>query len=127
LNGYATSASGPAGMRRRQLMERLTGMGFAFPAAVLLVTTSLAPLAVLVLLSFTDYRLDDVGFKFIGLGNFGKAMTDPVFRRALWNTFVYVAIVLPLAVGLGLLVAILVHGRKRTRSFYEVVYFLPVT
>jgi multiple sugar transport system permease protein len=114
-------------MRRRQLMERLTGMGFAFPAAVLLVTTSLAPLAVLVLLSFTDYRLDDVGFKFIGLGNFGKAMTDPVFRRALWNTFVYVAIVLPLAVGLGLLVAILVHGRKRTRSFYEVVYFLPVT
>ena len=127
MNGYATSASGPAGMRRRQLMERLTGMGFAFPAAVLLVTTSLAPLAVLVLLSFTDYRLDDVGFKFIGLGNFGKAMTDPVFRRALWNTFVYVAIVLPLAVGLGLLVAILVHGRKRTRSFYEVVYFLPVT
>jgi multiple sugar transport system permease protein len=39
----------------------------------------------------------------------------------------YVAIVLPLAVGLGLLVAILVHGRKRTRSFYEIVYFLPVT
>jgi len=127
MNGYAASASGPAGMRRRALMEKLTGMGFALPATVLLVTTSLAPLAVLVALSFTNYRLDDVGFRFIGLDNFGKAMTDPAFRRALWNTFVYVAIVLPLAVGLGLLVAILVHGRKRTRSFYEVVYFLPVT
>ena len=127
MNGYASSASGPAGMRRRALMEKLTGMGFALPATVLLVTTSLAPLAVLVALSFTNYRLDDVGFRFIGLDNFGKAMTDPAFRRALWNTFVYVAIVLPLAVGLGLLVAILVHGRKRTRSFYEVVYFLPVT
>ena len=127
MNGYAASAYGPAGMRRRELMEKLTGMGFALPATVLLVMTSLAPLAVLVVLSFTDYRLDDLGFRFIGLDNFGKAMTDPVFRRALWNTFVYVAIVLPLAVGLGLLVAILVHGRKRTRSFYEVVYFLPVT
>lgn len=127
MNGYAACASGPAGMRRRELMEKLTGMGFAFPATVLLVTTSLAPLAVLVVLSFTNYRLDDLGFKFIGLDNFGKAMTDPVFRRALWNTFVYVAIVLPLAVGFGLLVAILVHGRKQTRSFYEVVYFLPVT
>ena len=25
------------------------------------------------------------------------------------------------------LVAVLVHGRKRTRGFYEVIYFLPVT
>ena len=127
MNAYARSAALPAGMRRRELIEKLTGMGFAFPAALLLITTSLAPLAVLMVLSFTNYRLDDIGFKFIGLDNFGKAMIDPVFRRALWNTFVYVAIVLPLAVGLGLLVAILVHGRKRTRSFYEVIYFLPVT
>jgi multiple sugar transport system permease protein len=117
----------PAGFRRREWIEKITGMGFAFPATLLLVTTSLAPLAVLLVLSFTNYRLDDVGFKFIGLDNFAKAMSDPAFRRSLWNTFVYVAIVLPLAVGLGLLVAILVHGRKRTRSFYEIVYFLPVT
>ena len=127
MNGSPALASGPTGMRRREIIEKVTGMGFAFPAALLLITTSLAPLVVLVVLSFTNYRLDDIGFKFIGLDNFGKAMTDPVFRRALWNTFVYVAIVLPLAVGLGLLVAILVHGRKRTRSFYEVIYFLPVT
>ena len=55
------------------------------------------------------------------------ALGDPVFRRSLSNTLVYVAIVLPVSVGLGLLVAILVHGRKRSRSFYEVVYFLPIT
>ena len=127
MSSIAQVGSAPAGFRRREWMEKLTGMGFAFPATLLLVTTSLAPLAVLVLLSFTDYRLDNVGFKFIGADNFAKAMTDAAFRRSLWNTFVYVAIVLPLAVGLGLLVAVLVHGRKRTRSFYEVVYFLPVT
>lgn len=47
--------------------------------------------------------------------------------RSLANTFAYVAVVLPGAVLLSLLIAILVHRRTRTRSFYEVVYFLPVT
>lgn len=113
--------------RRREWMEKLTGMGFALPATLLLLLTSLVPLAALFVLSFTDYDLGNIDMRFIGLANFDKALADPVFRRSLWNTFVYVAIVLPLAVGLGLLVAILVHGRKRTRSFYEVLYFLPVT
>ena len=122
------STSEPVGFRRRLLMEKLIGIGFAMPATLLLLTTSIAPLAVLIVLSFTDYDLGNLDFAFVGVANFGKAMTDPVFRRSLWNTFVYVAIVLPLAVGLSLLVATLVHGRsKLARSFYEVVYFLPVT
>jgi multiple sugar transport system permease protein len=54
-------------------------------------------------------------------------MSDPVFRRALRNTFLYVALVLPGAVVLGLFVAVLVHGRTRTRWVYQVIYFLPVT
>jgi len=113
--------------RRREWFEKLTGMGFAMPATLLLVVMSLTPLAVLFVLSFTDYDLGNVDLRFIGLTNFSKALADSVFRQSLWNTFVYVAIVLPLAVALGLLVAILVHGRRHTRSFYEVVYFLPVT
>lgn len=127
MSTLAHRTGAPAGLPRRALIEKLTGIGFAMPATLLLVTTSLAPLAVLVFLSFTDYDLGNLDFRFLGLANFAKAMTDPAFRRALWNTFIYVAIVLPLAVGLGLFVAILVHGRRRTRSFYEVVYFLPVT
>jgi multiple sugar transport system permease protein len=113
--------------RRRAWIEKITGMGFALPASLLLLLTSIVPLAVLIVLSFTDYDLGNVGLRFIGLANFEKALGDPVFRRSIWNTFVYVAIVLPGAVGFGLFVAILVHGRTRTRSFYEIVYFLPVT
>ena len=79
-------------------------------------------------LAFTDYELGNLDFKFVGLANFGKALADPVFRRSLWNTLRSTSpSCCRCAVGLGLLVAILVHGRKRTRSFYEVVYFLPVT
>ena len=103
------------------------GLGFAFPALLLLVLTNIIPLLMLFYLSFTDYELGALDTKIVGLKNFSKAMSDPIFRRSLWNTLLYVAIVLPGAVGFGLLVAILIHGRKTSRGFYEVVYFLPVT
>ncbi|MGD9507435.1 MAG: carbohydrate ABC transporter permease [Geminicoccaceae bacterium] len=103
------------------------GFGFAFPAFVLLLLMDLVPLAVLALLSLTDYQLGAVSMRFVGLDNFAAAFGDAVFRRSLVNTLLYVAIVLPGSVGLGLLVAILVHGRLRTRSFYEIIFFLPIT
>lgn len=127
MTAAALEAAALRASRRREWLEKLTGMGLALPATLLLLLTSIVPLAVLVVLSFTDYDLGNVDLRFIGLANFQKALADLVFRRSLWNTFVYVAIVLPGAVGFGLVVAILVHGRTRTRSFYEVVYFLPVT
>ena len=112
---------------RQRLIESVAGSAFAFPAFLLLVLTNLVPLVVLLYLSFTDFELGALDSHFLGLDNFRKALVDPVFRRSLANTFVYVAIVLPGSVGLGLLIAVLLHRRKRTRSFYEVVYFLPVT
>jgi multiple sugar transport system permease protein len=112
---------------RQQRAERIAGSSFVLPAFLLLVVVDIVPLLVLVYLSLTNYELGALTTKFVGLDNFRKALVDPVFRRSLGNTFVYVAIVLPAAVGLALLVAVLLHGRKRSRSFYEVIYFLPVT
>ncbi len=63
----------------------------------------------------------------MGLGNFVKAFQDPVFLRALTNTAIYAAIVIPFGVFLALGVALLVYNRKRSRAFWEVAYFLPVT
>ncbi|WP_411910508.1 carbohydrate ABC transporter permease [Mesorhizobium sp. CA13] len=112
---------------RQALIERLVAGGFALPALLLLVLTILVPLGVLGYLSFTDYELGEVDVHYVGLQNITDALTDPEFRRGLKNTLVYVAIVLPGSVILSLLVAVLVHRRKRTRSLYEIIYFLPVT
>jgi multiple sugar transport system permease protein len=78
-------------------------------------------------LSFTDYELGATDTAVVGLANYTKALADPVFRRALRNTFLYVALVLPGAVLLGLFIAVLVQSRTRTRWIYQVIYFLPVT
>jgi multiple sugar transport system permease protein len=103
------------------------GHGFAAPAALLLVLIYIVPVAVLAWLSLTDYQLGAIETRMLGLDNFSRALADPVFRRAILNTFAYVAIVLPAGVLLGLGAALLVHRRIRSRSLYEVVYFLPVT
>ncbi|MCP4564224.1 MAG: sugar ABC transporter permease [Bosea sp.] len=113
--------------RRRLWIERVTGLGFAMPALVLLVLTILAPLAVLVVLSLTNYEFGGVDLDFVGLANFQKALADPIIRRSLLNTLIYVAIMVPGGVFGALLIAILIHRRTRSRSLYEVIYFLPVT
>ncbi|WP_447556365.1 carbohydrate ABC transporter permease [Vreelandella sp. EE22] len=119
----ATDAPGLTQARRRQLK----GYAFATPAALLLLCIYIVPLITLLGMSVTDYRLGAVVTQFVGLENFSKAFTDPVFRRAFTNTLLYVAIVIPFGVGLALFIATLIHARVRSRSFYEVVYFLPVT
>jgi multiple sugar transport system permease protein len=121
------AARQPATPARRGLIEALAGIGFATPAFILLLTTLLAPVGVLAVLSFTNYELGALDLTFVGLKNFNKALADPVLRRSLANTLLYVAIVVPGGVIASLIVAILVHRRTRTRSLYEVIYFLPVT
>lgn len=113
--------------RRRLWIERVTGLGFAVPALALLLLTILAPLAVLVVLSLTNYEFGGVDLDFVGLANFQKALADPIIRRSLLNTLIYVAIMVPGGVFGALLIAILIHRRTRSRSLYEVIYFLPVT
>jgi multiple sugar transport system permease protein len=108
-------------------MEAFAGVGFSTPALVLLILTNLAPLFALGFLSFTNYELGSVDFSSVGLKHFNAAFNDPVIRRSLANTFLYVALVVPGSVLLSLLIAILVHRRGRSRGFYEVIYFLPVT
>lgn len=123
-----TSSAGFASATPRRLwIERVTGLGFALPAFALLLLTILLPLAVLLWLSLTNYEFGGVDMDWVGLANFQKALADPIIRRSLVNTLLYVAIVVPGGVLGALLIAVLVHRRKRTRSFYEVVYFLPVT
>lgn len=107
--------------------EARWGTIFAAPALLLILVILLAPLAVLVALSVTDYRLGAVALRVVGLDNYAAMLADPVFQRSLRNTFLYVAFVLPAAVFGGLGVALLVHARIRTRTLYEVIYFLPVT
>lgn len=118
--------SGNRSSRQERLLA-LVGAGFAAPAAILMVLLLLAPLASVILLSFSDYTLAATDIAFIGLGNYEKMLADAAVLRSIGNTLLYVAVVVPGTVGLGLLIALLVNRRFQSRRFYEVVFFLPIT
>ncbi len=103
------------------------GILFVLPAVLLLLAIYIIPMIVLAVFSVTDYQLGALSTKFVGLHNFQKAFSDPVFLRALANTVLYAVIVIPAGVFLALGIALLVYNRKRSRAFWEIAYFLPVT
>lgn len=103
------------------------GILFVLPAVLLLLAIYIIPMIVLAVFSVTDYQLGALSTKFVGLANFYKAFNDPVFLRALANTVLYAVIVIPVGVFLALGIALLVYNRKRSRAFWEIAYFLPVT
>lgn len=100
---------------------------FAAPAFLLLLATAILPGLTVFVLSFTDYELGGAMMSFVGLSHYAALFTDPDFWQALNNSAIYTAIVVPGSVGLALILALLVNDRTRSRRFYEIVYFLPVT
>ncbi len=122
----AAPAAAPRGRLGAVLPARIA-YAMAAPAAVLIVLTMLAPIAVMVVMSFTDYRFGEDAVPFVGLDNYLSLLNDRTFRRALFNTFFYVAMVVPGSVILGLVLAVLIDGLDHGGRFYRLVFFLPVT
>lgn len=95
--------------------------------------------AILFLGLFMVYPLVDVfiysleeGFNFasqtyygIGTHNYAYVLRDPYFLQAVKNTFLLVAITVPLSTGIALLISVGLSSIKVLRNFYQTVYFLP--
>ena len=61
----------------------------------------------------------------IGLGNFRDVLSDRLFIQALKNTFILVAITVPVSTGLSLLIALCLSSIKVLKKAFQTIYFLP--
>lgn len=77
-------------------------------------------------LSLTDWFLGVPEWNFIGWENYQYMFSDATFWNAFRNTAIYTGIVATLSIGLGLLVALLIHRVTKLQSFWQTIYFLPV-
>lgn len=114
----------------RTAHEALTDVWLAGPGTLILVVTIFVPVALVALLSFTDYQFGARSFDWIGLENYAELLTDPIGRRAITNTLLYVAIVVPSSMVLALLVALGLHRltlhSPTLSNALKAAYFLPV-
>ncbi|WP_297602303.1 carbohydrate ABC transporter permease [Microcella sp.] len=64
--------------------------------------------------------------EWIGLDNYLKAFSDPVFLDALVNAGAYTVVTVPLQMSIGLGLALLLDGAMPGRTVYRVLLYLPV-
>src|SRR5690606_33099145 len=110
----------------QRVRSALRVLGLTAPALFLMFVFLIGPLVSVVLLSFTDYQLGAPSIAFIGFDNYVEMVHDNTVRVSIGNTLLYVAIVVPGSVALGLGVALLIEADGSLRSFYRAAYFLPV-
>ncbi len=101
------------------------GAAFAAPYLVHLAVFFGYPLVFAIVLVF--HRWDVVTpMEWIGTGNITRLASDDLFARAMLNTGVFLALHIPLQIGVALLFAELLNGKLKGRGFFRTVYFLPV-
>ena len=89
----------------RRVREGLTDLWLAGPATVAMIVLVFVPVAIVAVLSFTDYQFGARSFRWVGLDNYEALLTQTTARRAVTNTLLYAAVVIPVSIALGLLVA----------------------
>ena len=106
--------------KHKMTKENWTGLAFIAPAAILLIIFLFIPFIMTIGYSFTNYNiLKPDAMEFVGLKNFIKLSQDTVFRKSIINTFVFVILVVPLQVCLGLGLALLINRKLKGISIFR--------
>jgi len=98
---------------------------FLLPALVINVAIILIPGLLTIAMAFCEWD-GATAPTFVGFDNFRAIVGDPVFFSALFNNIKWTLIFLTIPIAMGLIAASLLLIAKRGRTFFQVVYFLPV-
>ena len=104
--------------------EQLTGWAFIAPALVLLGLFMIYPIIWSLWMSFQVGK--GMNLSFGGFANIERLTKDPVFLRALGNTFIFFIIQVPIMITLALLFAVALNDSTlRFRGLFRTAIFLP--
>ncbi|GAA2110665.1 carbohydrate ABC transporter permease [Actinomadura alba] len=117
---------GPAvAASRRGRRTRRAPAWFLVPAFALYAFVVLLPSAQGAAFAFTDWDGLNPTRHFVGLGNFRDMLEDPGARGALRQTFIIAVAVTVIQNAIGLLLALGVHSRIKSRNVLRVLLFAP--
>ena len=109
----------------RRTQDFVTIIAFLSPAFALFLVFLLYPIFSSVYYSLYNWNGIGPAVKFVGLGNFKLILTDPVFIKAVVNGFVIVVLSLAVQLPLALALAILVGRDLPGRAFFRTIFFMP--
>ncbi|MGQ9411794.1 carbohydrate ABC transporter permease [Streptococcus pluranimalium] len=107
--------------------ESIMGYLFLSPAMIILGLFLFLPTLLSIYYAFTNYYLlTPDATTFIGLANFKKLFSDPLFMTSLKNIGQFVIFIIPLQLGLALSLALLVNNKRKSTIFFKIAFFAPV-
>ena len=117
------------GLRARA--EARAAWVFLTPAIGLIALFFAVPVVLGLVLSLTDFDIYAIGdpssARFVWLANYTRALSNPLFWKALGNTFYFVLASAPLSVAVSLVAALMVSSRlTRFQSVFRSIFFVPV-
>ena len=106
--------------------KSLKGWLYRLPALLFLGVFLVYPLVDVFIYSFEEgYNSASQTFFGVGMYNYQYVLRDPYFLQALKNTFILVAVTVPLSPGLALLISVGLSSIQGLRNLFQTVYFLP--
>ena len=99
---------------------------YLLPAILFLGAFMVYPLIDVFVYSFEEgFNSASQRFFGVGLYNYSYVLHDPYFLQAVRNTFILVAVTVPVSTGLALLISVGLSSIRKLRELYQTVYFLP--
>jgi multiple sugar transport system permease protein len=107
------------------------GVWFVAPAVFVIVVFFVLPVAAALAMSLTDFDIyalaDWSNLRFVGLSNYARLLTNPLFWQALANTLYFVLVGVPLSIALSLGAALLLDSPlTRFVRVFRTALFAPV-
>jgi len=112
---------------KRRYSDLLPALIFLLPGLILFILFFLGPMLYSLRISFFAWKIVHPDQSvFVGFDNYQRALSDPIFQRAIFNTLAYTVITVFVKMALGLGVALLLNQNFHGRTFFRVAYYLPV-
>lgn len=96
-----------------------------FPAAAYIVLLIGGPLVLAVMYAFSDARIGNPGFHYVGLENFRSILQSPSFRAALRNSVVFTVVAQIIVIVCSTMLSIALEKPFRGRKFTRFLILLP--
>lgn len=94
------------------------------PAVLSLLTWAYYPLGRGLVIAFQDYKIMG-NSQGVGLDNFIEVFTQPIFYKALANSFIYVGLTIGIGFFLPIFLAIALNEIPRLKLLFRTVFYLP--
>lgn len=122
--GQAVSRGPKRRLSQQSRIEERRFWVFLIPWIIGFLTFGLGPLVGSAVLSLTNYSLLNSP-SFIGLANYERLVTDPLFYKTMVNTIYFGGASVVLSVTFTLLIALLLNQNVHGLWFFRMVFYLP--